>query len=288
MDPILEELPNTHTILEYNRGVETTSRSASIAVDIFFALGWILSRSLYNFKYRKNYFLSKPGLEQLENALLNKGFQQKNFLRLIDKSSHDLFFLSKIFEFIFKRSKAKLLMLTDWYSTTNTAAILASKRLKMSSIDIQHGVQGEYHIAYGGWSGLEAAHQTLLPTHFWVWQKSDQVAIRNCTGKGSNVIWGSIPFLAKFQDLAPRLPDSIKLQYEQLKTLILESQKKTLLVTLQSGYETLPVILDFIKRNKSNFYFLFRLHHSSAISASQFIRIIEEKCDIEKGEFNIS
>lgn len=287
LDPIMAELSNSSIVLEYNRGRSTTSRPTSIAIDIFYAIGLILSRIVYTSKYRKRYFLNNSALKQLENELHKKGFHHKNFIRLIDKSGHDLFFISKIVEFILHRTKAKLLILTDWYSTTNMAAILASKRLHMYSIDIQHGVQGEYHVAYGGWIGLGRDLQTLLPTHFWVWQQSDQTAIQNCTGKNGNIIWGGIPFLAKFEELSPQLPYSIRAQYEHLKTKILNSSKKSLLITLQSGYETLPSILDFIKKNESDFYFLFRLHHSSAITENDFIRVVKDISAIKDDDFNI-
>src|SRR5262249_18009723 len=70
-------------------------------------------------------------------------------------------------------------------SLENMALVAACRQLGVLSVDLQHGVQGESHVAYGAWSVMPAQGWELLPDRFWVWSESEVAAIRKWVPPGS-------------------------------------------------------------------------------------------------------
>lgn len=69
-----------------------------------------------------------------------------------------------------RRSKPRLAFIVSYYGLEGMAFVLACRRLDIPVVDLQHGVQGEFHPAYAAWPKLPAGRShLLLPDRFWVW-----------------------------------------------------------------------------------------------------------------------
>jgi hypothetical protein len=71
----------------------------------------------------------------------------------------------------------KVLFAVQYYHVLGYAANVACRRLGIPSVDIQHGVQGEYHSAYGRWTRVPLDGYEVLPSTFWCWSDVEAAAI---------------------------------------------------------------------------------------------------------------
>ena len=60
---------------------------------------------------------------------------------------------------------------------------LSCRRFGIPSIDIQHGVQGDYNAGYGRWLRVPVAGYELLPSIFWCWSKDEADSIEKWSQK---------------------------------------------------------------------------------------------------------
>ncbi len=85
---------------------------------------------------------------------------------------------SNFFEKKLRAAKARLGFVVNYYSDEGFAFCLACRRLGIPSVEVQHGVQGEFHAAYGNWNNLPIGGYDVLPSHFLVWSDTEAQAIR--------------------------------------------------------------------------------------------------------------
>jgi hypothetical protein len=78
------------------------------------------------------------------------------------------------------RAKPKLGIIAD-YGPREQAFCLACRELSVSTVDIQHGVQGEMHPAYGRWNDVPAGGFETRPTYYWNWDEKSAGAINRWT-----------------------------------------------------------------------------------------------------------
>jgi hypothetical protein len=72
---------------------------------------------------------------------------------------------------------ARCTFVNTYYSLEGQAFIQASRRLGLSTVDVQHGMQGEHHAAYARWLQLPSGGYSTLPDEFWVWGDTEAQAI---------------------------------------------------------------------------------------------------------------
>ncbi|MBI4235004.1 glycosyltransferase [Candidatus Peregrinibacteria bacterium] len=71
----------------------------------------------------------------------------------------------------------------SYYGPKGLAFNLACYRLKIPSVDVQHGVAGEFNPAYGRWSKVPQNGYETLPSLFYCWTKEDAQAIERWNTK---------------------------------------------------------------------------------------------------------
>lgn len=77
-----------------------------------------------------------------------------------------------------ERCGARHALVNNYYSLEGMAFVQAARRLSVPSADLQHGLQGRHHAAYGRWDGVPAvAGYSTLPDEFWVWSDKEASAI---------------------------------------------------------------------------------------------------------------
>ncbi|QHL89048.1 hypothetical protein GU926_17085 [Nibribacter ruber] len=92
--------------------------------------------------------------------------------------------LKGLFSAILKFNKPEAVLLLSYYSFEATALVLAANVLGIPSVDMQHGVQGDYHIGYGNFFLKEKKNYNTLPAVFWNWDMGSAKAIKKWS-KGS-------------------------------------------------------------------------------------------------------
>jgi len=84
--------------------------------------------------------------------------------------------LASLYSLILRAVKPSVIFLVCYYGE-GMALNLASRELGIPSIDIQHGRQGDNHVAYGRFLSLPKTGYALLPSHFWCWSNYETNAI---------------------------------------------------------------------------------------------------------------
>lgn len=86
--------------------------------------------------------------------------------------------IADYFKFIFEKTDPSLGFAVSYYGTEGMAFNLACREHGIKSVDIQHGFQGDYHVAYGRWDKVPKDGYELLPSLFWCWSNSEAQSIK--------------------------------------------------------------------------------------------------------------
>jgi hypothetical protein len=195
-----------------------------------------------NFLKEKNYSVSLPDEKRLSTIL----------------------FIIQLFEEYFKKIllqiKPSVGFVVSYYNPICMAFNLACYRLSVPSIDIQHGMQGEYHGAYAGWMKTPKKGYELLPSYFWCWSKNEEKTIRKWSKKipSHKPIVGGNFYLQQWRAKSDGV---VKFYDEQMKKLV---HKSNILVTLSPIEEDNIILLEKLfkvtKKFSSEYKWWIRVH----------------------------
>lgn len=180
-----------------------------------------------------------PGLEEARTWLTEQGFGLHGFS--MDKASSDACRIQAIASFhegILRETRPRLAFVVGYYSVEAMGFIVACRRLGIPVVDIQHGVQGEFHPAYAAWpKPAHGASHYLLPDIFWVWSSWEKEVIQRWSqGTGHFAIAGGNPWLAVWDENEnwPGVAETIN----KADALRHRAQGRPIaLVTLQYGFD---------------------------------------------------
>lgn len=85
--------------------------------------------------------------------------------------------LSRWYFRMLSQSGAENALVSNYYSLEGMAFVQAARRLGARSADLQHGLQGDHHGAYGRWANVPPEGYSTLPDEFWVWSNDEARAI---------------------------------------------------------------------------------------------------------------
>lgn len=80
---------------------------------------------------------------------------------------------------ILDRCGASHVFVNTYYSLEGLALVQAARRRGLCSIDLQHGMQGQHHVAYARWVSPPSNGYSTLPNEFWVWGRDEASAIED-------------------------------------------------------------------------------------------------------------
>ena len=103
--------------------------------------------------------------------------------------------LSDYFDDIFERVRPKVAICTSYFTTLGWAFLLAARRHRVRTVDLQHGVTSG-HPAYDGWRHFPADGYALLPEVFWAWTAEDAARVERWPTAGHRAIVGGHPWVA--------------------------------------------------------------------------------------------
>ena len=87
--------------------------------------------------------------------------------------------IASYFEKIIEQTNASIGLTTQYYDVIGMAFNLACRKANIISVDIQHGMQGELHRAYGRWLKVPEKGYELLPEVFWCWSEQEAKTIKS-------------------------------------------------------------------------------------------------------------
>jgi hypothetical protein len=179
---------------------------------------------------------------QVNNAFVNK-------LELI-------FFQAGIFKRFLKKHSVKRVFVVCYYDVKCFSVVLAANRLGLRSIDLQHGVQGQNHLAYANWPTEISANTNFLPSHFYVWDASAFKTIEQWKTDSSQILVGCNKWIL---DRAKKVANDI------------------ILVTLQPIEDYFPdYLLDMIKTFRGDKKWFIRLHPRQHDQIGQIEKLLEQ------------
>lgn len=104
----------------------------------------------------------------------NQRMQMNIQYHFIDKFLERTFHWSKFWEKMLKGTKPKEVRLLCYYGANMYGLCLAANKLEIPVIDIQHGAQGNMHIAYNFIGSLPNDGYKVMPSHFSVWDEQSK------------------------------------------------------------------------------------------------------------------
>jgi hypothetical protein len=182
---------------------------------------------------------------------------------------------------LFKLYQPRAILLVTYYDLSGQAICLAANRLGIPVIDIQHGVAGALHPAYGCWESAPPCGYELLPRVFWTWTMADANDISDwaerTNGAHCAVAGGNCYLEAWCQG---DVPDSAE-DSARVAQLRCTAKKGALLVlvTLQPrlvNEEALALLLQTMKLAGDCYWWL-RLHPMGLDDRGQLERILAER-----------
>ena len=162
------------------------------------------------------------------------------------------------------RCKAKATFIVDYYNLEGMAACHAAHSIGIPSVDLQHGVAGEHHSAYGRWTRVPARGYSVLPKIFWTWSAEDAACIeawaKRTNGAHQARTVGNVFTVGWHGGIVPR-PANLASRLHALKER--QGDRSRYLVALQPGLvnrEVLYPILKAIAHTRDAAHWWFRLH----------------------------
>lgn len=194
--------------------------------------------------------------------------------------------LSYFWEKKLKATTPNLVLTQCYYSDIGMALNLACSRLKITSVDIQHGVQGDYHIAYGRWNCVPKNGYELLPNLFWCWSEDEKQSIdkwnKQCTRSHKAVIAGNWWLNIWHDNNNKIVKDYNEIIYPMMTK---ETGQINILYTLQPIYDPPEWFIEYIRHSPPNWKWWIRLHQGMQAEIGRITKLFST-CDLSKIDIN--
>jgi hypothetical protein len=184
----------------------------------------------------------------------------------------------------------KCAFVTCYYSPVNMGFIHACKKLKITNVDLQHGQQGKYHPMYNRWTCKPSTGYGLLPERLWVWNNEELSDINlheSCSSIVPHLVGGN-QFISSYLNNPDLFDAKLRRKFQNE----LEKYTKIILVVCSNepNFDELidEKILMLMKENKSDWFWLIRLHPNSPKKYYSLMRKKISKLKIKNYDMNFS
>jgi hypothetical protein len=154
--------------------------------------------------------------------------------RRLDAKARAVVRLARVIGRRLRREQVRCVFVVGYYDVAGYAYLLASARLGIPSVDIQHGVIGPLHMGYAQWNVHPPRGFRLLPSWFWTWTPADAAVIdawARHTGAAHRALCGGNPFLEAWRSGEIAIDDSLRADADRLVQAA--TGRTRVLVTLQ-------------------------------------------------------
>ncbi|WKK74524.2 hypothetical protein QYS49_22745 [Marivirga salinae] len=162
-----QKLPAKKIIYKKERVLDATS-----IFPVFFKRYHIASEWKLLFKDNK-------GFKEFLHDIEKNGVIDRNILNInLQKKINHVKSWSNFFRWLIKKTEAKMVAGICYYSNAMYGLNLAAHQLNIKSADMQHGAQGNMHIAYN-FNKIPDNGYNILPKYFWVWDFESKNHLEN-------------------------------------------------------------------------------------------------------------
>jgi len=256
-----------------------------------FITHWIDYSGIKNMFLRKK---PKPENEKLESFYdFIKILESKNY-GIINPNIQDLRYqvkmileISRYFKKIFNKVKPSVAFIANYYSSIGFAFNHACRQAGIPSVDLPHGMVGEYHLAYGQWNKVPEGGYELLPLVFWCWSKEEANAILRWNKFVSSFhrpfVGGNL-WLNLWRD---QNKDIVKYYDNQIMQMKVNTKKSVfILYTFDKDYGIPEWIFNVIKLYSESFHWWIRIHPSQT-TEREVVRGFLKKHNITNFELDL-
>ncbi len=241
---------------DYQFRIPRYRKSKFVQLDFFL----IQFKALIISKFRKIDFRKFEGIDILNSKLSSTFLKYKKLnehyfnSRLIAFELYRKYYLKAL-----KKWQPKVIVCHGFYSPDVLALISAAKELNIKTIEVQHGVQGKYHLAYSNWNNIPVEGYELFPDVFWTWTESEKKNIESWlqTNTKHKVIVGTNPGLFILDERGD--DTSIEISNKIKSFINSKPAEKNIIFTVQAFFE-LPEFLINTIVNNSNWNWWLRVH----------------------------
>jgi len=179
------------------------------------------------------------------------------------------------------QSKATAGFVINYYCLLGMAFNMACREIGIPSVDIQHGIAGHHHPAYGRWNRIPAQGFEMLPTYFWCWSEAEAEAIRawnkSCFQLHQPLVGGNLA-IHMFQ----QADNDLVRYFDQLmlSSKMLTGKATNILVTLQTGRGIQQILKEALLRSPESLTWWIRLHPSMDNAERETIRDILKQVNV--------
>ena len=90
---------------------------------------------------------------------------------------------------MFSKVQPEKIIFPGYYAWDNLyAAVLTANKLKIKTIDFQHGPQTNVHMVFSSWTKIPERGYGIMPTEYWTWDENSKINIDKWAKNTSNVI----------------------------------------------------------------------------------------------------
>lgn len=186
---------------------------------------------------------------------------------------------AEYFGTVLEVAQPSVVFMVSYYWSGGMAMSLACRERGIPTVDLQHGVQGTLHAAYGRWRRIPQTGYELLPQIFWCWSEAEAEAIREwntaVTDRHRPLLGGN-PWLSEWLKEGT---DLVVPHDQKIRSLMLAKAKRHILVTLQSGFThegVLAELLRAMRESRDDWQWWVRLHPVDVGKRSYVRRLLEE------------
>jgi len=178
------------------------------------------------------------------------------------KWSNKILSLNSFYTAILSKIQPKKIVFLSYYGfDDNYALIYYAKKLKIKTVDFQHGPQTNVHMAYSDWNNQPKDGFNIMPDEYWNW---DQISKNNIDKWAKNTTVESKLVGQPYIDYCLKLFKDIKKEYSILFSL--QTSPLELLT---------PKVINLIK--DSNKHWVLRLHPRNDVSLENINTFIASK-----------
>lgn len=162
----------------------------------------------------------------------------------------------------FEDAGAKFCFSSNYYGFREMGMNLAARESGVLSVDLQHGMQGPLHVAYGRWTNVPSGGFEVMPSVFWNWSQDDSDVIDRWAAATTahRTVVGGLPVLEMFRDEHSPLVREFDAAVQRVLDRSPNPPAKKVLLTLQTGVGINAFLRELLSVSPPEWFWWVRLH----------------------------